>query len=46
MKMSRISVSLRKPLKDEIGKLAKRLGITQSSMAARLLETAVDGTRK
>lgn len=39
--MPRVSASIRKPLKDAIVKYAKRMGVTQSSAVALLLEQAV-----
>lgn len=42
MGMPRISASIPKPVKDEISKLAKRMGVTQSFMVGILLQKAVD----
>lgn len=40
--MPRVSASIRKPLLDDIKRIAKKLGVTQSFMVGILLEKAVE----
>ena len=43
--MPRVSASIRQPLKDSIRKLAKKLGVTESTMVAMLLEKAIEARK-
>lgn len=43
--MPRVSASIRKPLKDEIKKFAKKMGVTESFAVALLLEKAIEAQK-
>ncbi len=45
MKMPRVSASVRKPLKEAIVKIAARMGVSESTMVALLLDEAVSARK-